>query len=332
MHNTIEDQLDQFLGDLLHTGRDAVVLLEDRDDQSFWELILHEFLPGLKFDFPFMSSTGKDRLRPFKEHTSKKMLICVDSDNDAFHSTSNSSWINPRHPFIYQTYSHSRENHFFHPQNLNQECSEITLSPYDFTPDFQQISEALYEWLIIWLFFTDDNQKWIAKEITDLSAQISWSKLKVIIKSAMESLDFQNISNIREVLNICTELKTAVSEQKELILNLIIENGHDYLVVQLSEFKSSCPIPPEDSLWFIQGHCAFDNIMLPYFNKVVALLAAEQYTLASNTEDRNKWSKLSRPGNNHEEILKRSFRLCLLTQRPCSFFGQIKTDMQADFS
>ena len=146
-----EEIIQQMIEDLtlLYPPKNTVILVEDREDASFWRRILLEYAPHIKPDFPLFSTTGKGNLKQYTSHLSKQVLICVDSDNDGYHTTGHSEWLHPRKPFIYQTYAHSRESHFIHPNNLKQSCDDLIGVEYDFPSDFAEISEALYNCLTI---------------------------------------------------------------------------------------------------------------------------------------------------------------------------------------
>jgi len=334
MLNSAEEEIEQFISDLsLYKDKNTVVLVEDREDMFFWERILQEFAPHIKPSFPFTSSLGKSALNRFVSHVSKNVFICVDSDNDAYHQTRFSNWIQPRKPFIYQTYAHSRENHFIHPGNLQQNCKELIQIEHDFLADFKAFSIALYEWLIIWLFYTDDQQiTWLSKEIHNFGENISWGKLKSIVEDCLEQVRFKDIQDIDECQNIVTLITEKILEQHERINTLLRENGLDYLLDNYKEFKKSCPIDPEETLWFIQGHCAFDNIIGPYFDKIIQLHSKQLEFAATTKEEKNHWKKRSTELRSYRDVLSISYKNCLSRSQKCQFIDQIKNDIESDLS
>jgi len=111
---------------------------------------------------------------------------------------------------------------------------------------------------------------------------------------------------------------------------LISGNGFDYLLDELSEFQKNCPIEPHKALWFIQGHCAFGDIMLPYFTKVIQLISKNLEINSISKEDRNHWQKRSKI-DSYKDLLAVSYRNCLAASQQCDFFDQIKADIENDF-
>jgi hypothetical protein len=332
MHKSVEEEIEQFIANLsMLPGRNVAVLVEDREDIAFWERLMKEFAPGLKPDFPYTSSTGKDALRKYANHVSKQVLICADSDNDAYHQTRNSEWLNPRRPFIYQTYAHSRENHLIHPGNLQQECKDLIWIDYDFQRDFEEISQALFPWLRCWLFFTDEKQRWLNDSIEGFEREVSWGKLKSMVEACFEERNFNKCQTTDEARNIFTPLIVVITEYRHTLLQTISENGFEYLRPELEAFEKDCPIEPQEALWFIQGHCAFDEIMLPYFEKIVSLLSAELAARAKSKEDENRWEKRVKQEHAYRDLLNVSYRNCLTSSQHCRFFDQIKADFQVDF-
>ncbi len=331
MHRSVEEEVDQFIADIsLYSGKNAAILLEDREDMAFWERIVREFAPQVKPVFPFSSKSGKDALRKYVSHASKMVLICVDSDNDAYRQSQNSKWLHPRRPFVYQTYTHSRENHFIHPGNLQQDCKDLLQTEYDFHQDFSEISTAFHEWLVFWLFFTDENRAWLSECITNFNQEVSWGKLNEIVQSCFEESGFYQLKTLEEVRNISVFFREKILTHKGQVELLISDNGFDYLLDELEAFKQSCPIESHDALWFIQGHCAFEDVILPYFSKVIQLIFTDLAEKASTMEEHNHWQKRSKT-NSYRDILSISYRNCFSTSQQCRFFDQIRGDIENDF-
>jgi Protein of unknown function (DUF4435) len=327
--STAQEEIEQFLADLTITGKNTVVLVEDKEDMHFWERIFKEFAPHIKPDFPFSTKSGKDTLRKYTDFVNKNILICVDSDNDAYHTTKNSIWLSPRRKYIYQTYAHSRENHFIHPNNLNQIAKSLIQMDYDFDRDFKELSIAVYEWLVLWLYFTDENNTWIGSQIKSFGNEISWKKLESLLKEVLSTLN--GAKSIEEACNITTFVKEKMLNHNEYILSILSENGFDSVIEDFNKFRAECPILPEDSLWFIQGHRAFDDIILPYFDKIIQLLSTQSAENAKSDEERNRWKKRSENKTSNRDVLTTQFTNCLTKSQKCRFFDQIQTDIENDF-
>ncbi len=332
MHKSINEEIEQFIGDLTlyYPKKNTIVLVEDREDMAFWKHIIQEFAPHIKPDFPLLSSTGKSTLRKYVNHVSKEVFICIDSDNDFYHKTMHTEWLNPRKPYIYQTYSHSRENYFIYPNNLQQVCESLINIEYDFNSDFKQISEAFYDWLTIWLFFTDSERTWLNKEIDNFAVEIAWKKLENIINNAYIQVNFDNIQLLSEVKDISTIFKELILEHKEFLFKIILNNGYEYLLPDLNDFQQSCSIQPQETLYFIQGHIAFDKIILPYFTKVIQVLALDLAKEETTDDRRNHFQNRSKH-KDYNDLLRDSYHRCFSSSNSCRFMEQIKHDIISDF-
>jgi hypothetical protein len=316
----------QIVEDLaLLPGKNAVVLLEDREDIPFWKRVLQEFAPGINPDFPFWDNTrGKGRLKKFVHLVSQKILLCTDSDNDAFHQTKNTEWLSPRRPFIYQTYAYSWENHLIHPENLRQDCLSITYEDYDFQTDFKEISESLHDWLMLWLFLTDENRVSEAKYLKSLGAKFSWDDFEVFVQECFENAGFTDALTLDEAQKIIVEFKVRQEEHlKSTEQKIFMANGLDEWWKEFLAFRKKCPIEPCETLWFIRGHQAFDDIILPYFDKIVEIL--------SKKEGQNSQMSKKKTAATHRDLLRVSYRNCLSASQNCRFFREIKRDFQQDF-
>lgn len=316
---------------LLPNGRNVVVLLEDREDIGFWRQLIQEFAPDLKPYFHFFSSSGKGGLKRFSDHTNNKLLICVDADNDTYHKTHHSDWLHPRPKFIYHTYAHSRENHLIHPRNLTIECEDITYLNHDFQTDFEEISEALFDFLTLWLFCTDIDREDQSEYLKQIGVRFSWDDFKEIIAECFEKFDFEKSQTIEQARMLITEFKETFRghiRETETIFkdNCLTEWWDEY-----SEFKNNCSIEAIDTLYFIRGHQAFDDIILRYFNTMVALYSKKQLKNAEKKEDKNQWEKKGNAVHNYRDRLAVSYRNCLFQHSGCRFFDLIKKDFQDDF-
>ena len=155
--------------------------------------------------------------------------------------------------------------------------------------------------------------------------------MKDIIATCFKNIRFESLTTREDALNISTELKVKILEHKEHILNLIIAHGYGQLIDELEEFQKNCPINPTESLWFIQGHCAFDDIIVPYFNKIIQILAKNLADKAKSKEKQNHWNKRSESKQSYRDVLSLNYRNCLSPSQECRFFRQIQDDIQTDF-
>lgn len=333
MFKTVEDEIAQYLGDLTLSGKNAVVLVEDKEDIAFWERLLAEFAPHLRPDFPSTQPNGKDNLRKFVHYTNKQLLICTDSDNDAFRQSRNSDWLSPRRPFIYQTYTHSRENHFIHPCNLQEYHQEKTGYKYDFERDFKELSEAFFPWLSLWLYFTDTDRSWLNREIDGFEKWFAWGTLKSIIVNCFEDANFAACQTTEEARNIATHLREKLGAHREAVIDLLNGKDYEYIAADYQVFEEQCLVNPKETLWYIQGHCAFDDIIVPYFHTVIRLHSLDTAEQSGKPEVRNPWVKISaQAARMHRDLLVSGYRLCLIPSQKCRFFDLIQRDMKMDFN
>lgn len=331
MHKSIEEEVEQFFGDLTlyHPKKNVVILIEDEEDMAFWKHIFEEYAPQIRPDFPFLTSSGKGTLKKYIEFVTDKLLICVDSDNDSFYKTNDSEWLSSKKPFIYQTHTHSRENYFVLAHNL-QRLAESLGFQYDFDSDFKKISEILYDWLINWLFYNDIERHWLRTQIDNFATEVSWKKLESIIKESYKKEDFNSINNLDKLRNITTTFKVLISEYNVYLDKLMQENGYDYLLAERNEFKNSCTIEPHETLHFIQGHIAYEDIILPYFTKIIQIIAMDMAEKQTSKEKLNHYMNRVKK-DDYSDSLKSSYKDCFSKSVNCKFMEQIKQDINSDF-
>jgi hypothetical protein len=142
-----------YAGDAKMQGYTAKVHVEDYDDSVFWDKIFKYFIPEYSFDYIFFTRTPKgDRisgctacLKYFEsECLSKDFFICIDSD---YRWLLQEKGIDIEH-FVFQTYTHSIENHYCYFKNLE---NVFDRSGYNcFNPCFflKKYSETLYHLFI----------------------------------------------------------------------------------------------------------------------------------------------------------------------------------------
>lgn len=329
MKLTTEDKIEQFHGEALIEGSDLVVLVEDGEDEAFWRMLLESYLPDKKPFFPYWELNGKDGLlKNFGSKVSDKMVVCVDADNETVITSKHSKFLSPRQPFIFHTHTHSRENHLLYPRNLTTECYELTQTRHDFEADIAAIAKAVRPWLMLWLYCRDENQGWLEDEISDLPQKIAWSILKDIARKAHTDAELQGtLADWRE--KFFGAIAAGVKENVEATYEFFEANGHGNLKEEITAFSQICTVSAEESLFFIQGHIAFDAMIEPYFDKVVRFLTLEQ-ELAENSHDRKKhWRNVA--NKPLRDILSRSYRLCLIPPRSCQFLENVKADIVGDF-
>ncbi len=326
----IQDKIDRFFEEAAMNAADVVVLVEDVDDELFWREVLEVSLPNQKFDFPYMpaGATGKDQLlRDFAPHLSQKLLLCVDADNEPLITGKYAGHFQQRQKHIFHT--HSRENHFIYPENLETELTTETKIKYDFGSDFRALSEAVHGWLMFWLFCSEQEQAWLKSKIDNMKALLAWGRLRGSVEKAIKQSKLKEAEGIDQAQAFIREIKISVDDDLAEVFEVFKASGYGYLKEEIAKFAQKCPVKPEGSLFYIQGHTAFDHIVLPYFQQIHRILAIQNRDAATSNEERNKWHNISQ--KDCRDILKRSWRTCLQSNRRCHFIEKIKADISLDF-
>lgn len=329
MHNSIKSEIDQFLGDLSLLSEDRInVLIEDKEDQLFWKLIFESrSLKPIFPKFPSKSDGKPPLLQDYSIHLSEKLVICVDSDNDHLHETSFSPLIQQRPKYLYHTYTHSRENHLIYPDNLALEYESITFEILDFATIFQNISEVLYPWLVTWLFFNDKSKEWVQNEITDFKSFFSWKKLESVVEEAFKELDKKD--NVNDILSVLSDLNSLISTTLKDIWDCI-PDAYGFLRDEFKDYSENPIVGHHETLFFIQGHCAFEAIVLPLFNHFVRVESSKKARNEKEINKKNHW--INKAKENYKRDLSRSFQTCLVVGRSCKFIQQIQNDISHDFA
>ncbi len=311
--NNIADEMSFFDTERDMRNKDFSVLIEYEKDRAFWEYVFDLSLPNAKPDFPKRPSrpTGKDELSRYRQFTSPKLLICIDSDNDHLRQTKYSNWINPRPAYLFHTYTHSRENHLLYPANLSKEISAITGEEIDFTRYFNGLSQALVPWLLVWLYFTSDRTMGhLKKHIERFDTCLSWESLESLAHEVFSALN--EINSLEEIHETISDLEQKISTYCDEVVAMIPDELSYYRDDFTAFVEFEALAYKNSALFFIQGHCAFDAIVLPVFNSIVKLSTR---------------TKISHQKHDYRERLSLSYRLC---NAGCSFMNEIKKYIIAD--
>lgn len=159
------------------TRCEGVAYLEDQEDKTFWKQIFEAF--GHKIHYVFYSKidknhrTGVEQCLNYKKYDclSKDFFICIDSD---FRYLENESGLTVNE-FVFQTYTHSIENHFCFGKGLNQQIEKwigFKQEVFDFEKFWSEYSEIIFPAFL--KFFVNRNQ-------------ISFSDFKEVIEIRTES-------------------------------------------------------------------------------------------------------------------------------------------------
>lgn len=330
MHDSIKSKIDQFIGDLLLVSEEDKfnILIEDKEDIQFWRLIFESLeLKPVFPEFPSKATGKAPILQDYYAHLSDKLVICVDSDNDHLHETNFSSFIKQRPKHLFHTHTHSRENHFIYPDNLALEYEGITYEAFDFKKIFNDLSEALHPWLLTWLFFNDRSRAWLEKEIPDLKRSFSWKELEKVAAKTFQKM--QREDSLDDILLILSELNNTILLALKTAWESIPEE-FSFLKIQYNEYSETPIVELNETLFFIQGHCAFDTIIMPLFNNLVRIETLHKARKEKEKDKQNHW--LNKSKEDYRRELSQSYKNCLMTGRSCKFIKLIQNDIAQDFT
>jgi Protein of unknown function (DUF4435) len=333
LHKSIESEVEQMLGDLLLTGKDSVVIVEDRKDVAFWSEILGSVLPVRKFDFA-IEVMSKDVALMYVSYTDERLIICVDSDNDHLHRSDYSKYLSPRSKYLFHTHTHSKENHFVHPPNLAFNFLESVQQVYNFEADLASASRAVLPWVKLWLFCTDKANFGYVEKNADCKVSLAWKTLENLIKTAESEISTLPVTNMTD----CS-----------LFFDKISESVHQFEVSFWDSLKSAkelnaedkdrlfkgyaafdCPVSDSNAIWFVQGHIVFDDIIVPHFIRLVKLYAEAE--MSRNPKEQARWKGVLKRVYENYTLLSRSYSRCLLQNVNCLFIEDIRNDILTDFS
>ena len=140
----------------------SVVHLEDDEDKTFWDEQLQKHRPGKYFYVTYSKSNkgnetrGCDQCLKFKPYLDSHFFICIDSDLRYLMGEPD---LDATH-YVIQTYTYSFENHYCEKTSLQTSvAAKANGCGFDFTIFLQNLSNALYEPLLLLLFCkrTGDN-------------------------------------------------------------------------------------------------------------------------------------------------------------------------------
>lgn len=164
--NWIEKQA-KLYRNLALTGRyQAVIHLEDEEDETFWDYQLQTIKPGrYRYLYFSKSDDGKDtrgceQCLKFRPYLTARFFICIDSDLRLLRGETEFSAKN----FIAQTYAYSWENHLCEASHLNERMKLIQPeTDFDMQAFLTSFSRIVYKPLLYLIRYGADsrlNQLW----------------------------------------------------------------------------------------------------------------------------------------------------------------------------
>lgn len=164
--NWIEKQA-KLYRNLALTGRyQAVVHLEDKEDETFWNYQLQSIKPGrYRYLYFSKSNDGKDtrgceQCLKFRPYLTTRFFICIDSDLRLLRGETELSAKN----FIAQTYTYSWENHLCEASHFNERMKQVQMKiDFDTQAFLTSFSRIVYQPLLYLIRYGADcriNQLW----------------------------------------------------------------------------------------------------------------------------------------------------------------------------
>ena len=340
-----------YIGSAKMRGKEVCVLVEDLKDIAFWNGALVKTTKR-SYDFnPYHS--GKSYLKNFFNHTNKDFIICLDADIEPF---AEHSFINNRPPFLYHTYTHSRENHLAYPNSLNHWLQgKIGTTIEDIEMILNDISNKLTPVLVYHILFEQNGQfkRFLAENSPDWSAFLdtvnrgiktnfekeiqkqsclSWDVLKVIVD--IEE-DLQNIVSLAHLKTFSfTFLDNALVSFKKAVDQVINDYNRLDLTEPLNDVveKFNQIVPLNDTIYFFQGHVVHDKILIPLMKKLLEICAIEQKQEIDKTKQIK--DKEARKNQIDKSLVNNelNYEFCLLNDRNCKYLSLLFKDIENDFN
>jgi UDP-N-acetylglucosamine transferase subunit ALG13 len=134
----------------------AAVHVEANDDAIFWKKVFDRFLPQYSFDFITYSHTPTGAMATGSSNClryhrlgclSRHFIVCIDSD---YRRLLGEEDLDVEH-WVFQTYTHSIENHYCFQQNIADVFRRYDCKLFDATAFFKDYSASLYRLFIFYL-------------------------------------------------------------------------------------------------------------------------------------------------------------------------------------
>ena len=213
----------------------AVVHLEDKEDEYFWDYQLQSVKPG-RYRYLYYSksdkgtdSRGCEQCLRFRPYLTDRFFICIDSDLRLLRGEQGLVAAN----HIAQTYTYSWENHLCEAAHLSErQYKAISDSDFDLQAFLYSFSKIVYKPLLYLIQYGADsstNQLW-------------------------------NVSKF----NACIPLQPSRSELADNAagyLEKVEENFNKALATLPSEVKTVEPLTEENAYLHMQGHQLYKLVM-----------------------------------------------------------------------
>lgn len=155
--NEIQDQAEYFQNVyILDDSVKAVVMMENMEDEKFWDFQLQKCHPGKYFFVGHNNELGIGESMPggcteclkYKDYLTDHFFLCIDTDMNQILGVSGMTAAN----HIFQTYTYSWENHCCESASLQAVVTSVcpdVASKFDFSAFLHDYSDAVYEPLLV---------------------------------------------------------------------------------------------------------------------------------------------------------------------------------------
>lgn len=251
--------------DSFHKGCELSVLVEDFNDERFWQFIIEHVKPELKDKIDFIppcskGTRGKDILKMYKDFIKNNFVICVDSDCEYLYDPD--IWYT--NDYVYHTVVYSKENFQCCYLSLNEICKDLTTTSYDFAGLFENISRKISPLFYVWLIIKENN----------------WHQLSRFINNETfnDVLDFTDsrFDGIGDETILYRSIEQKVGNKLRILKNEMGEEWYDSMFeFEIPEIKARVlkqySIHEKEILLFCHGHSVFD-FFCAFMAKLIAIL------------------------------------------------------------
>ncbi len=339
------EELKRIIAQERENGNDYILFAEtDRDDLDFWRDVIENFAPNQSIKYKSFNSgrktsEGTNPIRKFLAQCDEKFLhqnpviFCIDSDENYLLQDP----LTQNKKYIFQTYTHSIENHKANPKSLNRIAKRFE-SDFDFIIFFQEYSRVIYEVLLYWIAIKKIKREMIKNQESIPEDKFKSSEnLKCIQINSGNKLDLSN-NGINEIIKIQAQIDKWIGEVRQAFPEIDIE------VVRQNITTSNLIIAPEDSYLYIRGHNLLgtlekkkaDGVVLAIIKKIhdnyVKLREGEFNIDSSQREYKRKELENYLERNNFVTLLNTAYRDCFLPNNSCTLMMKIGEDIQRYFA
>lgn len=157
---------------LLHPKYRAVVHLEDKDDEMFWNAILQHVAP-MHYKFISYSKNNKgndtrgcEQCLKYRPYLSNHFFICIDSD---MRYISGETGVDVGH-YVCQTYTYSWENHYCEAKSLQAKWNTVCkakgiVAEFDMESFLQGLSHFMFRPLLVLIYLQRCGDQKLYKQI-----------------------------------------------------------------------------------------------------------------------------------------------------------------------